>query len=124
MHRPFKFWRVTTLTALLTFAGSQTLSFAQNNKKTPYLHAPSINTYATHNPAGTTIISSGRYIKPIGKFLPVAKWPHGLVLSPDGKTAFIASEGVGQLITDWEGANPVVTTISTPPVGAQKNRTN
>ena len=122
MHSTFKFWRVTTLTALIA-SGTLGSALAQNNK-TPYLHAPSVTTYATHNPAGLTIISSGRYIKPIGKFLPVAKWPHGLVLSPDGKTAFVASEGVGQLITDWEGTNPVVTAISTPPVGAQKKRTN
>lgn len=87
----------------------------------PYLHAPSVTTYATHNPDGLTILPTGRYIQPVGKHLPLARWPHGLVLSPDGKTAFVASEGVGQFITDWNSPEPTVTSFAP---GAVKRRSN
>ena len=87
----------------------------------PYLHAPSVTSYATHNPDGLTILPTGRYIKPVGKPLPVSKWPHGLALSPDGKTAFVASEGIGQFITDWNSAEPTITVFSP---GAAKRRSN
>ncbi|MCW3100394.1 MAG: beta-propeller repeat, partial [Chthonomonadaceae bacterium] len=87
----------------------------------PYLHAPSVTDYATHNPDGRTILPTGRYIQPVGKHLPLARWPHGMVLSPDGKTAFVASEGVGQFITDFN--NPEPTVISFSP-GEAKRRSN
>src|SRR5437899_85764 len=61
----------------------------------PYLHAPSVTTYARHDPAGVTILPEGRYLKPVGRHLPLARWPHGLALSPDGTTPFVASKGVG-----------------------------
>jgi YVTN family beta-propeller protein len=80
-------------------------------QQTPYLHAPSVTTYAKHDPSGVTILPTGRMLKPVGRHLPLARWPHGLTLSPDGATAFVASEGVGQLISEWQGASPVVTPI-------------
>src|SRR5690349_15155697 len=66
----------------------------------PYLHAPSVDTYARHDPAGLTILPTGRHLKPVGKHFPLAKWPHGLAMSPDGTTLFIASDGVGQFVFD------------------------
>ena len=87
----------------------------------PYLHAPSLTDYATHNPEGRTILPTGRYIQPVGKNLALARWPHGLVLSPDGQTAFVASAGVGQFITDWNSATPTVTSFSP---GEAKKRSN
>ena len=85
---------------------------AQAQTPPPYLHAPSVTSYATHNPDGLTILPTGRYIQPVGRHLPLARWPHGMVLSPDGRTAFVASEGVGQFITDWNSPQPTVTTFS------------
>lgn len=85
---------------------------ATAQRQTPYLHAPSIDTYAKHDPAGTTILPTGRLLKPVGRHMPLARWPHSLVLSPDGSMAFVASQGVGQLITDWQGAKPTVTNIA------------
>jgi YVTN family beta-propeller protein len=87
----------------------------------PYLHAPSVTDYATHNPDGRTILPTGRFLQPVGKHLPLARWPHGLVLSPDGKTAFVASEGVGQFITDWNSPEPTVISFSP---GEAKRRSN
>src|SRR6476469_7509376 len=105
---PYVSWLVSRTAPL---ALSLTLSFALpvNAQQTPYLHAPSVDSYARFDPEGTTIMTTGRLLKPVGKHVPVAQWPHGLTLSPDGKTAFVASAGVGQLITDWQGDTPVVT---------------
>jgi YVTN family beta-propeller protein len=83
----------------------------------PYLHAPAVLEYARHDPGGLTILPTGRHLKPVGRHMPLAQWPHGLAQSPDGTTLFVASEGVGQLITGWEGLEadgplpPVVTRI-------------
>ncbi|MBS1709392.1 MAG: PD40 domain-containing protein, partial [Armatimonadetes bacterium] len=57
--------------------------------------------------AGVTVLPEGRLLTPVGKATPLASWPHGLVLSPNGKHAFVASEGVGQFIDTWQSA-PVV----------------
>ncbi|HLV82065.1 MAG TPA: hypothetical protein VKT32_17375, partial [Chthonomonadaceae bacterium] len=84
-------------------------------QQTPYLHAPSVTTYARHDPAGLTILSSGRYLNPVGIRVPLARWPHGLVLSPDGAVAFVASEGVGQFITEWDSPHPSVAAFSPVP---------
>ena len=81
----------------------------------PYLHAPSVETYARHEPNGLTILSNGRYLKPVGRHLPVARFPYGLAMSRDGNTLFVASDGVGQLITNWRGAQPDVAIITPPP---------
>src|SRR5215831_8368048 len=79
--------------------------------QTPYLHAPAVSEYALHNPNGTTILPTGRLLRPAGKHFPVAKWPHGLVLSPDGATAFVASEGIGQFVTDLGALEPRITKL-------------
>lgn len=90
----------------------------------PYLRAPAVNEYARHDPAGTTVIPSGRFLRPAGRHLPVARWPHGLVLSPDGRMAFVASEGVGQLIADWDGPSPTVAELVPEPAAQPGKRAN
>ena len=82
------------------------LSLVDASPKTPYLHPPAVNEYAQHNPAGTTILSNGRYLTPAGHAYPVSRWPHGLAMTRDGSTLFIACAGVGQLVTDWQGDKP------------------
>ncbi len=72
-----------------------------------YLHAPAGNQYATFNPGGLTVLGDGRFLKPIGKHTPLARWPHGLTLSPDGQTAFVACEGVGYLLKNWQSGTPM-----------------
>ena len=91
------------------------LALAAHAAAAPYLHAPSVETYARHDPNGLTILSNGRYLKPVGRHLPVARFPYGLAMSRDGKTLFVASDGVGQIITNWRGAKPVVTAVTPPP---------
>src|SRR5712691_6244440 len=80
----------------------------------PYLRAPSIETYAHHNPSGLTILSNGRYLKPVGRHLAVTQFPYGLAISPDGKTLFVASDGVGQVITGWREQRPAVAVLQPP----------
>lgn len=74
----------------------------------PFLHAPSVNTYARHSPEDLTILSNGRYLKPEGRHWPLARWPHGLAQTRDGTALFVASDGVGQLVRGWTSAAPVV----------------
>src|SRR6266850_586955 len=80
----------------------------------PYLHAPAIDDYAKHDPNGVTILSNGRFLKPAGRHLPVAHSPYGLAMSRDGQTLFVASDGAGQIITDWREAKPTVAVIEPP----------
>jgi YVTN family beta-propeller protein len=80
----------------------------------PFLHAPSVETYARHDPAGRTILATGRYLKPVGRHLAVGRFPYGLAMSRDGKTLFVASDGVGQIITDWRGTKPAVAVLNPP----------
>ncbi|CAN5488225.1 beta-propeller fold lactonase family protein [soil metagenome] len=67
----------------------------------PYLHMPSVDTFAKHDPFGTTILPEGRLLTPAGTPTPVARNPYGLALSPNGSQAFVASEGIGQWIEGW-----------------------
>jgi YVTN family beta-propeller protein len=97
---------------------------AKTKVVTPYLHVPAVNDYARHDPNGVTIIPEGRYLTPIGRSIPVAQWPHGLVLSPDEKTAFVASSGVGQLITGWDTADPKTTLVSPDAGGTRRSKGN
>jgi YVTN family beta-propeller protein len=90
------------------------LAFAACAGDQPYLHAPSVDTYARHDPNGLTILSSGRHLKPVGRHLPVARFPYGLAMSRDGKILFVASDGIGQLITHWQDASPKVIEIQPP----------
>ena len=83
-----------------------------------------METYAKHNPDGLTILSSGRYLKPVGRHIAIAREPYGLAMSPDGKTLFVASDGVGQIITGWREANPVITKVHPPASERRKKGSN
>jgi YVTN family beta-propeller protein len=80
----------------------------------PYLHAPAIDAYARHDPGGLTILSTGRYLKPAGRHLAVSRFPYGLAMSRDGQKLFVASDGVGQLITNWRDQPPTVNGVAAP----------
>ena len=102
--------------SLLAAAFLYAASVAQKPKSAmtrPYLHAPAINDYAKHAPSGTTILPEGKLLKPVGRAVPLAKWPHGLTLSPDAKTLFIPSEGTGQTVTGWDTAAPATQEFAT-----------
>lgn len=87
----------------------------------PYLRAASLDTYATHDPYGTTILSSSRMLRPIGRHIPVAKWPYGLAMTRDGETLFVASDNVGQIVRKWRSEEPEVSQLL-PPAGSARRR--
>src|SRR5512133_3345390 len=87
----------------------------------PYLHPPTVDTYATHDPAGITILPNGRQIRPEGRSVPLARFPHGLVMSRDGTQLFIPSDSVGQLVTNWQKPSPKIVELTLPkPPGRRK----
>jgi YVTN family beta-propeller protein len=91
----------------------------------PYLHPPSVETYAAHDPAGITILPSGRYLRPEGKHFPLVRFPHGLAMSRDGERLFVPSDGVGQILTDWQSGAPKIVEIHLPkPPGRKKGHLN
>lgn len=91
----------------------------------PYLHAPAVETYATHDPAGTTVLPNGRYLTPVGKHYPLVRFPHGMAMTRDGARLFVASDGVGQLVTGWLTGPPQIAEIVLPkPAGRRKFHLN
>ena len=92
------------------------LSIIARATDSPFLHAPSVNTYAKHDPTGWTILSTGRYLQPVGRHLPVAHFPYGLAMSRDGRTIFVASDGIGQIITNWNESKATVAVLKAPAI--------
>lgn len=91
----------------------------------PYLHAPAGDAYAVHDPSAVTILPNGRRLEPVGKHLPLARFPHGMVMSRDGARLFVASDGVGQLVTGWQTGSPKITEFLPPkPEGNRKIHLN
>ena len=81
---------------------------------------PSVDSFAKHDPYGVTILPEGRLLTPAGFPTPVARWPYGLSLSADGKRAFVASEGNGQWVDNWQ-TQPNVVKIASTRVGKRGN---
>ena len=106
--------RIITTLAVLS---SALCSLAQP----PYIHAPVQDQYPKHDPTGVTILPTGRLLRPVGKHTPLAQWPHGMCLSPDETTVFVASGGQGQFIRNWKSAAPEVTNFNP---SAKKKRSN
>jgi YVTN family beta-propeller protein len=91
----------------------------------PYLHAPSVATYATHDPFATTILPNGRYLRPEGRHFALGRFPHGLAMSRDGKQLFVPSDGVGQIVTQWHSGDPKIVEVNPPkPEGKPKGHLN
>ncbi len=69
-----------------------------------------------------TILATGRYLQPVGRHVPVGRFPYGLAMSRDGKTLFVASDGRGQIITGWPGTKPRIVVLNPPtyPIGRRK----
>ncbi len=109
------------LVLLALFAGAAAPAGTQ---AAPYLHAPSLYGFAKHDPAGLTILSNGRFLKPAGQAFPVARWPHGLAMSRDGELLFVASAGSGRIFKNWRSADSTSQEIKPPAKGPKKNRFN
>ncbi|HJZ97487.1 MAG TPA: beta-propeller fold lactonase family protein, partial [Candidatus Solibacter sp.] len=92
----------------------------------PYLHAPAVDAYAKHDPAGTTILPNGRYVRPEGRHFPLVRFPHGLAMSRDGKRLFVPSDGAGQILTEWQSGAPKIVEVRPPqpPPGRRRGHLN
>jgi YVTN family beta-propeller protein len=91
----------------------------------PYLHAPAVDAYATHDPSGTTTLPNGRQLRPEGRQFPLARFPYGLAMSRDGKQLFVPSDGVGQILTEWQSASPKIAELNLPkPPGRRRGHLN
>jgi YVTN family beta-propeller protein len=80
----------------------------------PYLHPPAVETYATHDPAGVTVLPNGRQLQPAGRYFPLARFPYGLAMSRDGSRLFVPSDGVGQILTQWQSGSPEILELKLP----------
>jgi YVTN family beta-propeller protein len=104
-----------------TFLAAAPVSAAQQ----PYLHPPSVDAYAIHDPAGVTILPNGRELRPHGKHFPLARFPHGLAMTRDGKRLFVPSDGVGEILTGWQSGAPAIVELKPPkPPGKKKFHLN
>ncbi|MGA3202859.1 MAG: YncE family protein, partial [Bryobacteraceae bacterium] len=112
--------RVITL-----LAGAGQMMAQQGANVAPYLHAPAGDSYAEHNPAGVTILPNGRRLQPAGMHLPLASYPHGMVMSRDGSRLFVASDGMGQIVSGWQTGSPKISELQPPrPEGKRKIHLN
>src|ERR1019366_2670870 len=91
-----------------TLVATMLASAAAGQVSAPYLHAPAGDAYAVHDPAGVTILPNGRRLQPAGTPLPLARYPHGMVMSRDGSRLFVASDGVGQIVSGWQTGSPKI----------------
>ncbi len=84
------------------------VAIGDNARLRPYLHMPSVTSFAKHDPYGTTILPEGRLLTPAGRAVPIARNPYGLAISRDGSQIFAASEGVGQWVNGWQSEAKVI----------------
>lgn len=78
--------------ALLLVAAS---GFAQPKK---FLTVPGFDAYCTIQTAGTSVLPSGRWVRPAGQTIRITHDPFGLAISPDGKKAVTLHDGVFTII--------------------------
>jgi hypothetical protein len=43
--------------------------------------------------------------------LPLARFPHGMAMSRDGSLLFVASDGVGQIVSGWQTGSPKISEL-------------
>lgn len=87
----------------------------------PYLHMPSIDSFAKLDPEGTTILPEGRLLRPAGWAEPIGRWPHGLAVSPNADLAFVAIGGRGAWVDDWTSREPKIEGYAPPASGGRSN---
>ena len=70
--------------------------FSQN--KVDILSVPAGDKFAVINEAGTSILPSGRFLTPAGKFVRITNDPFGMAVSPDGKKSVTLHNGVFTIV--------------------------
>ena len=94
-HSPIE--KVIFLSAsLLIFAGSTAIAQAQVPKS--YLTVPAGNEYTHLDPAGVSVLPSGRLLTPAGQTIQISHDPFGMAVSPDGSKTVTLHNGVFTVI--------------------------
>ena len=70
--------------------------FSQN--QVDILSVPAGDKFAVINESGTSILASGRFLTPAGKFMRITNDPFGMAVSPDGKKSVTLHNGVFTII--------------------------
>lgn len=115
MRSSKRFFSIFSPTVLILAVSAVVLS-----GESVFLHAPSLTNYARHNPSGVTILSNGRFLAPVGTHIPVAYQPYGLSMSRDGARLFVASDGIGQIIENWQSPSAKVMVLKPAPANTKK----
>ena len=82
------------------------LIFAGCNKTVKVLQVPGRNEFCKIEVNGVSVLPSGRYATPVGKFLRITHDPYGMAISPNGKKAVTLHNGVFTII-DLESLNVI-----------------
>ncbi len=114
------------LEILLIHNGTSFLRERDSHRRAVHLHPPSVETYAKHDPSGVMILSERPLFEASRKeFSTGAGGPYGLAMSPDGRRLFVASDGVGQLLSNWQLDAPQITQVElTHPTNRKKGHSN
>lgn len=67
-------------------------------KQVDILEVPGVNQYCKIDQQGVSVLPSGRFVTPAGKFVRITHDPFGLSISPNGKKAITLHNGVVTLI--------------------------
>jgi DNA-binding beta-propeller fold protein YncE len=89
---------------LTLILAESTVNTAYSQKKAEVLTVPAGNAFTKINIGGTTILPSGRFLKPAGNFIRITNDPYGMAISPDGKKSVTLHNGVFSVI-DLETLN-------------------
>jgi len=87
---------IKRLSVLMLFVLTCNTGFAQNSFEV--LSVPAGDKFTKINIGGTTILPSGRFVTPAGKFIQITNDPFGMAVSPDGKKSVTLHNGVFTII--------------------------
>ena len=65
-----------------------------SQKTVTTLQVPGAAEFCKIDPAGYSVLPSGRYVTPAGKAVPISRAPYGLAISPDGQVALVLHNDV------------------------------
>jgi DNA-binding beta-propeller fold protein YncE len=87
---------ISRYSTLLILAVICETGFTQNNHN--ILTVPAGNSFTVIDESGTTVLPSGRFLKPAGSFIRITHDPFGMAISPDGKKSVTLHNGVFTII--------------------------
>jgi YVTN family beta-propeller protein len=98
----FNFSRINSQTMFKFIAGAILFLLSNHisaqSKKVTVLSVPAKDEYCIINPAGKSVLPSGRWVTPAGQTIRITHDPFGMALSPDGKKIVTLHNGVFTII--------------------------